>query len=130
MKATEMWSWRAVHFALGLLVSLAMSAVAVPLWIGGSIVMYFASPGNPFVLPGVILVPTVIGFTCWLVKSNPARIIGALTFYPLAALATYLVYDQTIGRNLAEERKAMANEVIGVIFTPDVAGELCWVGGP
>ena len=107
MTAPESRSSRALHFALGLLVSLAASAVAVPLWIGGSLVMYFASLGNPFFLPGLILVPSVIAITYRQVKDNPARILGALLFYPLAALTAYVAYHQTIGRDLAEERKAM-----------------------
>jgi hypothetical protein len=102
MTAIETWSGHAVHFVLGMLVSLVMSAVAVPLLLGGVVVAHFGGAGF-LAVASIIFVPIAIAVTYWLVRNNSARILGALVFYPVAALTAYVAYDQSIARPLAEK---------------------------
>jgi hypothetical protein len=98
------------QFVLGMLISLTLSSIAAMLGFGAAIFMYFAMPGNPFVLPAIILIPTVIAITFKLVKANGAQALGAVAYYPCAALALYIAYGLTIGAGKAAEREAARHD--------------------
>ena len=94
---------RGGQFMLGVLISFMLSCIALPLGFFGSVFMYFAGPGNPFVLPAIILVPVVLAITTKLVTGNRARAFGAIAFYPCTGLVIYVAYALS---SLAAEREA------------------------
>src|SRR5262245_41400511 len=102
---------RALHFVLGLLLSIVLWTIVTPLWAYFGILWAFQSSSLYSVaVPGLLLVPAVAAITYLAVRSSRARAIGALAFYPLAALAAYLAYDAYIGRPMAAKRAAAVLE--------------------
>jgi hypothetical protein len=94
------------QFVLGMLISLVLSAVAVPLGFVVAFFFFFLGPGEPFGPTAAILAPAVMAIAWWLANGNRARLIGAAAFFPCAGLALYAGYQLTIGRELTAERAA------------------------
>jgi hypothetical protein len=94
------------QFALGVFISLVLSAVAVPLGFVVAFFFFFLGPDGPFAPAIAILVPAVIAITWWLARGNRARLAGAAAFFPCAGLALYAGYQLTIGRDIRAEHAA------------------------
>src|SRR5262249_53338920 len=90
---------RVFQFVLGLVLSTVLWAIVVPLWAFAAIHMVLAEPSwQSLLAPGLLLIPAAVGITYLVVRHNWARAIGALTFYPFAAMAAYHAYDVYLGR--------------------------------
>jgi hypothetical protein len=102
---------RALHFVLGLLLSIVLWTIVAPLWAYAGIVAALHNPAwQSLAAPGLILVPAVAGLTYLAVRNSWPRAIGALIFYPFVALAAYEAYDAYIGRPMAAKRAAAVLE--------------------
>jgi hypothetical protein len=93
------------QFALGMIVSLVLSAIAGAVGFVAALLSYFAG-GHPLTLLAVLLVPGVLAITWPLVRRNRSRRLGALASYPCAALVIFAGYQLTIGREARAERAA------------------------
>ena len=102
---------RVGQFALGLLFSIVLWTVVTPLWVLLGLKSAWQS-GSLYSLawPGLFLGPIVAYLTYLAVRSNGTRAIGALAFYPCAAVAIYHLYDVYIGSPMAAQRAEAALE--------------------
>jgi hypothetical protein len=94
------------QFAVGIFISLVLSAVAVPLGFVVAFFLFFLGPSEPIGPAAAILLPAVLAITFWRAKGNRARMLGAAVFFPCAAVALYAGYTLTTGREVAAERAA------------------------
>lgn len=82
------------QFVRGMVLSLMLSMVTIPLGFGILFVTQFLWLKPPIALLALLLAPAAV-ITYFYVKDSPARLLGAIAFYPCAAAVVGLLYVQT-----------------------------------